>query len=362
MKFLTLFLTAFIFYACSTSSAGDASGADAAAEAARLSYVEPTITKVGVVPVKRGAFELEIVSNGRLEAQRKAVVPFLVQEHINTVRVMEGEKVTAGQTLGSVEPFTYQKRLDEANNRYQQTLIDLEDRLLGYGYELSDTSQIPDHIMKMAHIRSGYNGAVISLEEAKRNFMQTTIKTPISGVVTNLEARVNNPSNAYRKFCEILDVNTMHLVFHLLETELSGVAVGQSVELSPFALKDKTFKGTVSSINPSVDEKGMVRITAAVPNSAHLLMDGMNARVLLKRSLPNCLIIPKEAVLYRQNRQVVFVHKEGKAIWTYVETSHENSTHIAVSDGLEEGREVIVENNLDLAHESEVTLSTQREH
>ncbi|HTO16600.1 MAG TPA: efflux RND transporter periplasmic adaptor subunit, partial [Edaphocola sp.] len=306
MKIMFLFWVVLGFHACSSSNAEDASGADAAEEAARLSYVEPTITKVGTVPVKRGAFELEIVSNGRLEAQRKAVVPFLVQEHINAVLVMEGERVTAGQTLGRVEPFTYQKRLDDADNRYQQTLIDLEDRLLGYGYQLSDTSKIPENILKMAHIRSGYNGAVITLEEAKRNLAQTTIKAPISGVVTNLEARVNNPSNAYKKFCEILDVNTMHLVFHLLETELSGVKVGQSVELSPFALKDKTFKGTVSSINPSVDEKGMVRVTAAVPNSAHLLMDGMNARVLLKRSLPNCLIIPKEAVLYRQNRQVVF--------------------------------------------------------
>ncbi|HTO16705.1 MAG TPA: hypothetical protein VLZ83_13115, partial [Edaphocola sp.] len=78
MRKTTFSLILILFYACSTSSAGDASGADAAAEAARLSYVEPTITKVGVMPVKRGAFELEIVSNGRLEAQRKAVVPFLV--------------------------------------------------------------------------------------------------------------------------------------------------------------------------------------------------------------------------------------------------------------------------------------------
>lgn len=360
MKNIFFFLALLAFYACSTSSSKDVSDIEAAEEAARLSYIPPTDTKVSVVPVKRGAFELEIMSNGRLEAQRKAVVPFLVQEHINTVMVMEGEKVTVGQILGRVEPFTYQKRLDEANNRYQQTLIDLEDRLLGYGYQLSDTAQIPDHIMDMAHIRSGYNGAVISLEEAKRNLTQTTIKSPINGVVTNLEARENNPSNAYKHFCEILDINTMHVVFHLLETELTGVAVGQAVELFPFAIQDKSFKGTVSSINPSVDEKGMVRITATVPNPAHLLMDGMNARVLLKRRLPNCLIIPKEALLYRQNRQVVFVYKAGKSLWTYVETSHENSTQVAVSEGLEEGMEVIVENNLDLAHESLVTVNNDQ--
>ena len=83
---------------------------------------------------------------------------------------------------------------------------------------------------------------------------------------------------------------------------------------------------------------------------------------MLKNSVPDCIIIPKEAVLYRQNRKVVFVYKEGKAIWTYVETSHENSTNVAVTDGLEEGMEVIVENNINLAHEAEVVLRNKDSH
>jgi hypothetical protein len=106
-----------------------------------------------------------------------------------------------------------------------------------------------------------------------------------------------------------------------------------------------------------LDDKGMVRITVTVPNPKQRLMDGMNARVMLKNAVPDCLIIPKEAVLYRQNRKVVFIFEEGKAIWKYVETSHENSTHVAVLDGLEEGMEVIVENNLNLAHENIVSVN-----
>ena len=43
-----------------------------------------------------------------------------------------------------------------------------------------------------------------------------------------------------------------------------------------------------------------------------------------------------------------------------METSHENSTHVAVTDGLEEGMEVIVENNLNLAHESLVTVINEQ--
>jgi RND family efflux transporter MFP subunit len=356
MKHLSIFLFAASLYACSTSQAGDAEDA----EVARLSHIESTFTEVGTVPVLKGSFELELISNGKLEAQRSAVVPFAVQEQIIDVLVREGQSVAAGQTMGKVEPFTFQKRLSDATNAYDQAVIDLEDRLLGHGYTLSDTASVPESILKMALIRSNYNNAVSALEEAKRNLSQTTITSPISGTIANLEASAHNHSSAYPHFCEVLDINTMHLVFHLLETEMGQVKTGQQVELFPFALSGESFEGAVTSINPAVDDKGMVRITATVPNPKHRLMDGMNARVLLKNAVPDCLIIPKEAVLYRQNRKVVFIFEEGKAIWKYVETSHENSTHVAILDGLEEGMEVIVENNLNLAHESLVTVINEQ--
>ncbi|GAO30655.1 RND family efflux transporter, MFP subunit [Geofilum rubicundum JCM 15548] len=257
-------------YACSTSQADNA-GSE---EIARISHAEADITKVGTVTVNYGSFDLELISNGRLEARRRALVPFRVQEQIVNVVVLEGQSVTAGQILGRLEPFTYQKRLDDATNSYEQALIDLEDRLLGFGYSLSDTASVPDNILKMARIRSGYNNAQSALTEARRNLSHTTITAPISGVISNLEAHEQNPSSAFPHFCEVLDINTMHLVFHLLETEIGQVKTEQQVEIFPFALTGETFKGTVTSINPAVDDKGMVRITVMVPNPGRRLMDG----------------------------------------------------------------------------------------
>jgi RND family efflux transporter MFP subunit len=247
--------------------------------------------------------------------------------------------------------------VEKAHNKYEQSVIDLEDQLLGFGYELSDTSSAPQSVLKMARLRSGYNSASITLEEARHDLAQTTIRAPIKGVVSNLKARANNPSSAYEYFCQILDNTTMRVDFNLLETELEFVRKGQSVEVFPYATPDSSIEGTVTSINPSVDEEGMVRVTARVPNKEQKLIDGMNARVLLKNHVPDCLIIPRQAVLDRQNRQVVFVYEDGKALWKYVETGYENSTHITITDGLEEGMEVIVGNNLNLAHESSVTQS-----
>ena len=83
----------------------------------------------------------------------------------------------------------------------------------------------------------------------------------------------------------------------------------------------------------------------------------MNTKVIINKEVKDCIVIPKSAVLYRQNRKVVFVHEDGLAKWVYVETGEENSTHAAITDGsLNPGQEIIVSNNLNLAHETPVKI------
>ena len=128
------------------------------------------------------------------------------------------------------------------------------------------------------------------------------------------------------------------------------------VELTPYANNKITLHGKVAEVNPRIDENGMVRVKAITNNQQHVLVDGMNVNIILKRRIDNKLIVPKTAVLPRQGKKVVFVHENGKAIWKYVTTGVENSREISIESGLKENEEVIYENNLGLSHESEVTV------
>ncbi|NIJ46621.1 hypothetical protein FHR24_003116, partial [Wenyingzhuangia heitensis] len=74
-------------------------------------------------------------------------------------------------------------------------------------------------------------------------------------------------------------------------------------------------------------------------------------------------VVPKSAVILRQNQEVLFKVVNGKAYWTYVLTTHENSSSYAViphpdksTANLEENDSIIVSGNLNLAHESEVKV------
>jgi multidrug efflux pump subunit AcrA (membrane-fusion protein) len=83
----------------------------------------------------------------------------------------------------------------------------------------------------------------------------------------------------------------------------------------------------------------------------------MNVKVMVRTEIPNRLIIPKNAMVLRQNKEVVFtVQKDSIAIWNYVKTGYENSSHYTIKEGLKAGDTVIVSGNVNLAHESTVEI------
>lgn len=148
----------------------------------------------------------------------------------------------------------------------------------------------------------------------------------------------------------------MEVEFTVLESELPLVKRGDKVDVMPYAVTVASCKGYVTEINPLVDENGMVRVKAKV-DGAGKLFDGMNVRVSVKRSVEGQLVIPKTAVVLRSGRQVVFTLNGEKAMWNYVQTGLENMTEYTVSgDGMEEGAEVIVTGNVNLAHEAPVKV------
>jgi hypothetical protein len=109
-------------------------------------------------------------------------------------------------------------------------------------------------------------------------------------------------------------------------------------------------------MNPMVDKNGMIEVKAVMNNPKQTFYEGMNVRVRVQRAVEQALIIPKSALLLRNNRKVVFVAKENSAQWVYVQTGLENSESFTVTEGLQEGDSVIYEGNFNLAHEAPILV------
>ncbi len=310
-----------------------------------------------IVLVKQD-FTREIISNGKLAAIQKAELYFKNPGIIESINTNSGKLVSEGTELAKLQNQDYQFNLRKARVSLEKAEIDKLDALLSMGYK-NGSSKISEEHLKIANIRSGFNQAKIQLEEATYQLENTVLKAPFSGKVEGLKQKPFEKADLSKPFCTLINDNRFTIEFPLLETEISQVSTGQKVSVSPIA-GAKLTTGTITEINPRIDENGLAWLKAEVINPGGYL-EGMNVKVSIKRAITGQLVIPKQAVVLRQNREVLFRYTgNGTAYWTYINVLDENENQYSVvaAEGatLELGDTVIISNNLNLAHESEVEM------
>ena len=310
---------------------------------------------VTVMPLHATDFNHELISNGKLSARRFVDLRFESVETIAEIYVKNGDRVTKGQKLGELAPFRLKNKTTQAREALDRAKLELQDVLIGQGYAIEDSAKVPAATMQLVRTKSGYEQALAQYELAQYEEQHATLTAPFDGIVANLFAKQFNTASTSDVFCTIIDPLSLEASFTVLENELPLIKTGDKVEVNPFAMPEVKTEGRISEINPLVDENGMVRVKATVSNSGKLF-EGMNVRVSIQRSLGKQLVIPKEALVLRSGRQVVFTLVDGKAFWNYVQTGLENAGHYTITENLKEGDTVITSGNINLAHDAPVTV------
>ena len=288
--------------------------------------------EVTVDTLQRRDFMRELISNGRLAASKRSTLSFEVSGTIAAIAAKNGSRVGAGEQIARIDTSDYALQLHKARLALDKARLGFYDVLVGLGYQAGDTVTPPAEVVQLARIRSGY---------------------------ADVEQQVYEKSKG--EFCTLLDDSRLDVRFSVLESEYGLLRPGQEIGVSPFADLRKEVKGRITAINPSVDVHGQVQVDAEVVNDG-TLADGMNVRVAVRQKVPGQLVVPKSAVVIRDNLEVLFRYKDGRAQWTYVHTSLANSREYVVEANLDRGAElnpgdlVIVSGNLNLADGSEVSL------
>ena len=296
--------------------------------------------EVTVDTLQRRDFMRELISNGRLGASKRSTLSFEVSGTIAAIAAKNGSRVGAGEPIARIDTSDYALQLHKARLALDKARLGFYDVLVGLGYQAGDTVTPP-------------------WLSARRSLAHCTLRAPFAGKVADVEQQVYEKSKG--EFCTLLDDSRLDGRFSVLESEYGLLRPGQEIGVSPFADLRKEVKGRITAINPSIDVHGQVQVDAEVVNDG-TLADGMNVRVAVRQKVPGQLVVPKSAVVIRDNLEVLFRYKDGRAQWTYVHTSLANSREYVVEANLDRGAElnpgdlVIVSGNLNLADGSEVSL------
>lgn len=316
---------------------------------------------VDTLHLRKRPFNRETISNGTLKGVQRAQLRFANNGEVASVAVKNGSRVREGDVIARLNTQTLQLDYERAQQSLGKAQLDLYDALIGFGYG-RDTNNVPAEILNVAKIRSGYASALNSYKIAQIALQNATLTAPHSGVVANLTVKPHEYSS--EAVCTIIDDSAFNVEFKVLEGELPYIAMGREITVQPFVDVTQNYSGTIKEINPYVDEKGQIAVTASISNKGGKLIEGMNVKVFIKSVKENLPTVPKSAVVMRDGYDVLFVFnpQTGKAEWRYVDILHSNSTHHVVRGHkekdvqLDEGEAIIISGNLNLADGSDVEI------
>ena len=321
---------------------------------------EREVNRVDTMYLKRTVFKKQLVSNGRLRAKVKGVVGFKTPGIVVELLVKNGSYVKKGDVIARIDPEEAQLSLAQARVRYQRAAIEYQDGLISQGYLLQDSLNIPAEVKRIAAIRSGYANAQSDLRMAEIALERCTLRAPFSGKVANLSTQLYEQGGA--NFCTLIDEGAYEVDFPLLETEMDFMVQNMGIELSPLHKPSTRYFGRVTRINPVVDAHAQISVTGEVSGNKEL-MDGMNVKIYLENDVPGQLVVPKKAVVMRDNWYVLFKYTNGKAEWVYIDIIMSSGEYYAVTGNkakqaeLSDGECIIVEGNVNLAHGTEVIIN-----
>lgn len=304
-------------------------------------------TEVLTAKAIHSTFEFRINASGTMESANELKVTFQGSGYLEKLNIRNGQMVSAGQLLAELENTSEEFAAEKAQIAYSKAKILFNDDSIGF-------SRLTAEAKSNLQLRSGLRDAELSLREAQINLEKTLVRAPISGRVAELEEKEGNMVSAGKDLCVIYTPNQLVLTAKILESDYGRIKLGLKADVYPLAFKDRTFEATLVEINPKVDEFGMVTVKLQLDETDGLL-PGMNANAIIRAPQSENVLVPREAVVMKSGRPVVFTFENGIAKWNYVETGLDNGVDIEITSGVNDGAEVIITNNIQLAHEAQVT-------
>lgn len=327
--------------------------------------IEQTVVEVDTMVLCKQTFHKQILCNGKLVAIHRAeLLCPKVGEPLKSVNVKNGQRVSAGMVLAVADTRDTDAALEKAKYDLEKAEVELQDKLIGLGYD-ADAKSVPADVLKKAEMTSGYYSAKYALRRAEMLLSDCQLIAPFGGKIADLVAR---PHQRGDKFSTLIDDSFFDVEFKILESELVSVTTGAVVKVSPFIDESIVLKGAVDEINPTINEKGLVTIKARVKNISDRLLDGMNVKVIVENSVRDMFVLPKEAVVERDGYNVIFVYDSDthRAVWTYVDVLYSNLSSFAIAGSEKKqttvnvGDIVITSGNLNLADDTEVRIAKKQ--
>lgn len=205
---------------------------------------------------------------------------------------------------------------------------------------------------------------IAELEKTGQPKKTLQIHAPQDGIVVEKMAVQGQMVEAGMKLYRVADLSTVWVQSQVYEQDLAFVQLGQEAVVNLSYLPDRQFRGRVTYIYPTMDEKTRTaRVRMEFHNPGFFLKPGMFATLRIEAQLaPETLLVPDTAVLRSGEKNTVFVALEGGKFEPRTVTLGPRSEDNAyqVLSGLSDGERVVTSGQFMLDSESQLREAIQK--
>lgn len=312
---------------------------------------------------------LVIPISGSVRPVTQAMVKSKVAGEVSKVYVREGERVTAGQVLVSVDTADLRARNDAQRAMVAETKAKLD---LAGKNEANNRALLAKNFIS----QNAFDGVANSMQIAEANHQSTLaqaaitqraladaqIKAPFAGIVSKRAVNIGEKITADAPVMQVVDLSRMELEAPVPVGDIPSIKVGQEISFKVDGFDNRVFKGKVERINPSTEAGSRsISIFVTLPNEDGALKGGMFANgTLAAVSRTAVTSLPISALIEEAGQTYVFALKEGTVERRPITIGAKSPERglVEVRDGMALGTEVITVKADGLKHGSKAIVKS----
>jgi multidrug efflux system membrane fusion protein len=285
-----------------------------------------------------------------------------VSGRITQIHFRDGQELSKGDLLFTIDPRPYQAQLHQADATLAQQRAALEfarlqlNRAAGLVTEKAIPQEEYDTRKNAVQVgEAQVQQSQAAVEAARLNLEYTAIRSPINGRAGHRLVDIGNVVSANNgSLLTIQRLDPIYSDFTVTENDLTAVQRNMAqgtlrVEVRLPDEPDRPLKGELTFLDNAVqDGSGTVTLRATVPNSSHRLWPGRFVKVrLVLSTLPGAVLVPAAAPQLSPKGDFVYVvNDDSTAEMRPVNLGQRQGDLVVVEHGLKPGERVVTNGQL----------------